>query len=44
LIIAGLTTAAGLFSVFAGTTEALIKRGVPVLDYLLLILPTFGPP
>lgn len=44
LLIAGLATAADLFSVFAGPTRALVEKGVPALDYLLLIFPTFGYP
>ena len=44
LLIAGLATIADLFSVFAGPTKALVERGAPALDYLLLIFPTFGYP
>ena len=44
LLVAGAATAADLFSVFAGPTRALVERGAPALDYLLLIFPTFGYP
>jgi hypothetical protein len=44
LLIAGLTTAADLFSVFVGPAKAIVERAAPALDYLLLIFPTFGYP
>ena len=33
-----------IFSVFAGPTEALVRANSPLLDFLLLIFPTFGSP
>jgi hypothetical protein len=44
LLIAGLASAVDLFSVFAGPTKALVERGAPSLDYLLLWFPTLGYP
>ena len=44
LLIAGLVTTADLFSVFVGTTQAIVERAGPALDYLLLIFPTYGYP
>ena len=40
LLIAGLATAADLFSVFAGPTKALVERDAPTLDYSDLRLPS----
>jgi hypothetical protein len=44
LIIVVAAIAADVFSVFAGPTEALVREGSPLLDFLLLIFPTFGSP
>lgn len=44
LLIAGVATISDLFSVFAGPTRALIREESPVLDFLLLVFPTFGQP
>jgi hypothetical protein len=44
LLIAAVATASDLFSVFAGPTGALLREDSPVLDLLLLILPSFGEP
>jgi hypothetical protein len=44
LLIAGLATAADLFSVFVETAKDTVERGAPALDYLLLIFPTFSYP
>lgn len=42
--LSGLATTADLFSVFVGTTKAIVERSAPALDYLLLIFPTYGYP
>ena len=42
LIIVVAAIAADVFSVFAGPTEALVREGSPLLDFLLLVFPTFG--
>lgn len=44
LLVAAVATAADLFSVLAGPTRALVQEDSPVLDFLLVILPTFGQP
>ncbi len=44
LIIVVAAIAADIFSVFAGPTEALVREDSPLLDFLLLIFPTFGSP
>ncbi len=44
LLVAVAASAADLFSVFAGPTKALVQEDSPVLDFLLLIFPTFGYP
>ena len=43
-LVAAVATAADLFSVLAGPTKALVEEGSPALDFLLVILPTFGQP
>jgi hypothetical protein len=42
LLIAGVATAADLFSVFAGPTKALVEAGSPALNFLLLVFPVLG--
>ena len=44
LLVAVVASASDLFSVFAGPTKALVQEDSPVLDFLLLIFPTFGYP
>ena len=44
LLVAVVASASDLFSVFAGPTKALVREDAPVLDFLLLIFPTFGYP
>ena len=44
LLVAVAASASDLFSVFAGPTKALVHEDAPVLDFLLLIFPTFGYP
>ena len=44
LIVIVAAIAADIFSVFAGPTEALVRTESPLLDFLLLIFPTFGSP
>ena len=44
LLVAVAASASDLFSVFAGPTKALVQEDAPVLDFLLLIFPTFGYP
>ena len=44
LIVVVAAIAADIFSVFAGPTEALVRTESPLLDFLLLIFPTFGSP
>jgi hypothetical protein len=44
LIVVVAAIAADVFSVFAGPTEALVRTDSPLLDFLLLIFPTFGSP
>lgn len=44
LLVAVAASAADLFSVFAGPTKVLVQEDSPVLDFLLLIFPTFGYP
>ncbi len=44
LLVVVAAIAADIFSVFAGPTEALVRTESPLLDFLLLIFPTFGSP
>ena len=44
LIVVVAAIASDIFSVFAGPTEALVRANSPLLDFLLLIFPTFGSP
>ena len=44
LLVAIAASASDLFSVFAGPTKALVQEDAPILDFLLLIFPTFGYP
>ena len=44
LLVAVAASASDLFSVFAGPTKALVQEDAPILDFLLLIFPTFGYP
>ncbi|WP_166395440.1 hypothetical protein [Rubrobacter marinus] len=44
LLVAVAASASDLFSVFAGPTKALVREDAPILDFLLLIYPTFGYP
>ena len=44
LIIVVAAIGADIFSVFAGPTEALVRTDSPLLDFLLLVFPTFGSP
>ena len=44
LLVAVAASASDLFSVFAGPTKALVQEEAPILDFLLLIFPTFGYP
>jgi hypothetical protein len=44
LIVVVAAIAADVFSVFAGPTEALVRTNSPLLDFLLLVFPTFGTP
>jgi hypothetical protein len=44
LIVVVAAIAADIFSVFAGPTEALVRADSPLLDFLLLVFPTFGSP
>jgi len=44
LIVVVVAIAADIFSVFAGPTEALVRTESPLLDFLLLVFPTFGSP
>ena len=44
LIVVVAAMAADIFSVFAGPTEALVRTESPLLDFLLLVFPTFGSP
>jgi hypothetical protein len=44
LIVVVAAIAADIFSVFAGPTEALVRTESPLLDFLLLVFPTFGSP
>jgi hypothetical protein len=44
LIVVVVAIAADIFSVFAGPTEALVRTESPLLDFLVLIFPTFGSP
>ncbi len=44
LLVAAAASASDLFSVFVGPTEALVREDAPILDFLLLIFPTFGYP
>jgi hypothetical protein len=43
LLVVAVATVSDLFSVFAGPTRTLVEEDSPVLDLLLLALPTFGP-
>jgi hypothetical protein len=42
ILIAGVATAADLFSVFAGPTKAIVESGSSALDFLLLVFPVLG--
>jgi hypothetical protein len=42
LIVVVAAIASDVFSVFAGPTKALVREGSPLLDFLLLVFPTFG--
>ena len=42
LIIVVAAIASDIFSVFAGPTKALVREGSPLLDFLVLVFPTFG--
>ena len=44
LLIAAVATVTDLFSVFAGPTKAMVEQSASVLDFLLVIFPTFGQP
>ena len=44
LIVVVAAIGADIFSVFAGPTEALVRTDSPLLDFLLLVFPTFGSP
>jgi len=44
LLVVVTAIAADVFSVFAGPTEALVRTESPLLDFLLLVFPTFGSP
>jgi hypothetical protein len=44
LLVVVAAIAADIFSVFAGPTEALVRANSPLLDFLLLVFPTFGSP
>jgi len=44
LIVVVAAIVSDIFSVFAGPTEALVRANSPLLDFLLLIFPTFGSP
>ena len=44
LIVVVAAIASDIFSVFAGPTEALVRADSPLLDFLLLVFPTFGSP
>jgi hypothetical protein len=44
LLVVVAAIAADIFSFFAGPTEALVRADSPLLDFLLLIFPTFGSP
>ena len=44
LLVAVAAAASDIFSVFAGPTRALVREDAPILDFLLLIFPTFGYP
>ena len=44
LIVVVAAIAADIFSVLAGPTEALVRTKSPLLDFLLLVFPTFGSP
>jgi hypothetical protein len=44
LLIVAVATASDLFSVFAGPTKTMVEEDSPVLDFLLLVFPTFGSP
>jgi hypothetical protein len=44
LIVVVAAIAADIFSVFAGPTEALVRTESPLLDFLVLVFPTFGSP
>jgi hypothetical protein len=44
LIVVVAAIASDIFSVFAGPTEALVRANSPLLDFLLLVFPTFGSP
>jgi hypothetical protein len=44
LIVAVAAIVSDIFSVFAGPTEALVRVNSPLLDFLLLVFPTFGSP
>ncbi len=44
LLIVAVATVSDLFSVFAGPTKTLVEEDSPILDFLLLVFPTFGSP
>jgi hypothetical protein len=44
LVVVVAAIAADVLSVFAGPTEALVRTNSPLLDFLLLVFPTFGSP
>ena len=44
LIVVVAAIAADIFSVFAGPSGALVRANSPLLDFLLLVFPTFGSP
>ena len=44
LLVVVAAIAADILSVFAGPTEALVRANSPLLDFLLLVFPTFGSP
>ncbi len=44
LLVAIVASASDLVSVFAGPTKALVQEDAPILDFLLLIFPTFACP
>jgi hypothetical protein len=44
LLVVFVAIGADIYSVFAGPTEALVRTESPLLDFLVLVFPTFGSP